>query len=50
MHMKPYHCHTKETNISYPKTTNDLANKIVYKLANKKIFTPFYYAEYQKPC
>ena len=41
--IKPYHYYTKETNISYLETTNDLTEKLVNKLANKEIPTPLNY-------
>lgn len=48
--MKPYYYHKElATNISYPETTNDPAEKPVYKPANKKIPTLLDYLEPKKP-
>ena len=47
--MKPYHCHTKETDISYPETTNDLAEKPTDKPANKEVPTPLDHLKPQRP-
>ena len=48
-HVKPYHCHTKDTDISYPETTNDLAENPADKAANKEIPTPLDYLEPERP-
>lgn len=50
MHVKSYYCHIKETDISYPKTKNDLAEKLINKPANKEIITLLDYPEPQKSC
>lgn len=42
--MKPYYYYTKEINISYPETTNDLVEKYEDKPANKEIFIPLDYS------
>ena len=48
MYVKPYYCHTKETNISYLETANDLAEKLEDKLANEEISTLLDYPKPQK--
>ena len=57
MHMKPYHYHIKETDISYPEITNDPVEKSADKPTdkptdkpvNKEILTLFDYPESQRP-
>lgn len=44
-HMKPYHCHTEDIDISYLETTNDLTENPVNKPAYKKISIPLDYLE-----
>ena len=44
-HVKPYHSHIEETNISYPKTINDPEERPTNKPANEEIFTLFDYPE-----
>lgn len=36
-HVKPYYYYTKDTNISYPKTANNLAKNLIDKPVNKEI-------------
>ena len=48
--MKPYYFHTKNTNISYPETINNLAKNPRDKLANKEILTLLDYLELEKAC
>lgn len=48
--MKSYYCYTEDTDISYPKITNDLVKNPVDKHANKEISKPFHYLELKKPC
>lgn len=50
MHVKPYHCHIEDTNISYLKIINDLAENPVDKLAYKEIPTPLNYLEPERSC
>lgn len=38
MHVRPYNCHIKKTDISYIKTANGLAKISIDKPTNKKIF------------
>ena len=47
--MKPYYYHTKDINISYLETTNDLAENFVDKPTNKAISMPLDYLEPEKP-
>ena len=49
MYMKPYYYYIEDIGISYPETTNDLAENLVNKLTNKEILTPFDYLELEKP-
>lgn len=48
--MNQYYCHSEETGISYPETTNDLAEKPKDKPANKEILILLDYPEPQTPC
>ena len=47
--MKPYYRHTEDTDISYPKTTNDLVENPADKAANEEIPTPLDYLEPERP-
>lgn len=47
--MKPYYCHIKDINISYLKTTNDLAENSANRLANEEIPMLFDYLEFERP-
>lgn len=54
MHIKPYNCYTKDTDITYLERANDLAKKPVYeksieKPANEEIFAPLDYLKTQRP-
>ena len=49
MHVKPYNCQIKETDISHLEMANDLIEIPIDKLINKKIPTPLNYLEPQKP-
>lgn len=48
--MKPYYYYTKKTNISYPETTNNLAENPTNKHINEKICIPFDYLEFESSC
>ena len=48
--MKPYYYHIEDTDISYPETSNDLAENLVDKFVNEEIPTPLDYLEPKKPC
>ena len=48
-HVKPYHRHTEDTDISYPETINDLVENPADKAANEKIPTPLDYLEPERP-
>lgn len=47
--MKPYYCHTEDTDISYLEITNNLSKKPVDKLANEEIPTLLDYLESKRP-
>ena len=49
-HVKPYHRHTKDTDISYSETTKDLAENPADKAANEEIPTPLDYLESERSC
>lgn len=48
-YVKLYYCHTKNTNISYLETTNDLAKNPTDKPINEEIPMPLDYLEPEKP-
>ena len=50
MYVRPYNCQIEKTDISHPKTANNLAKISVDKSANEKIPMPLDYPEPQKPC
>ena len=45
MHLKPYYCHTDDTNLSYSKITNNLAVNSSNKFAKEEISRLFDYLE-----
>lgn len=49
MHIKLYYYYTKDINISYLETKNNLAKNHINKFANKEILIPLNYLKFERP-
>lgn len=50
MHVRPYNCHIKKTDISNLKMANDLVEILIDRLTNKEIPILFDNPKSQRPC